>query len=227
MLVRSKISFLLFSLFISSTFSGIGFSQNVSYLDSLDGKFALQFQITDNFSLTNFQGTVFSGKYHFNKRDAIRLGISLNLGKIDSETEYNFLDTTIVNNSKQEENRFDITINTQYIRYMNVTESIAFFGGIGPFINFFKLTRERAIKAGEIDDKLKTETNGFTTGLDMIIGVEWWFHKHMSLSAEYGIQFAYRSSENIIRDEEKEGKTEYTTYDLTGNQINFGISVYF
>ena len=227
MLVRSKISFLLTSLIISLTYSGIGFAQQASYLDSLDGKFALQFQITDNFSLTNFQGTVLSGKYHFSRRDAIRIGVSLNLRGSDAEYEIKYFDTTAVDNSKLDDNKFEIIVNTQYIRYMNVSESIAFFGGIGPFINFFNLTRERTIKAGEIDDKLETETNGFTTGLDMIIGVEWWFHKHMSLSAEYGIQFAYRSSENIIRDEEKEGKTEYTTYDLTGNQINFGISVYF
>ena len=102
MLFNSKISFLIVSFFINSTFISISSSQNVSYLDSLDGKFALQFRITDNFSLSNFQGTILSGKYHFSKRDAIRLGISLSLSSSDSETELNRLDTTIVDKSKDD-----------------------------------------------------------------------------------------------------------------------------
>ena len=65
--------------------------QNESYLDSLEGKFALQFQISDNFNLTNFQGTTFSGKYHFSGSDAIRLGLSLDFGnsEIDGNTNQN------------------------------------------------------------------------------------------------------------------------------------------
>ena len=33
----------------------------------------------------------------------------------------------------------------------------------------------------------------FSIGLDAIAGVEWSFHKNMSLSAEYGIKFYYIS----------------------------------
>jgi hypothetical protein len=227
MLIKSKISFLLFSLFISTIFSGKVFSQKVSHLDSLDGKFALQFQINENFRLSNFQGTVLSGKYHFSRRDAIRIGVSLYLRGSDAEYEINYFDTTAVDNSKLDDNKFEIIVNTQYIRYLNVSESIAFFGGVGPFFSYTDGTNERVISVGGIEKKSESQINGYGIGLDLIAGVEWWFHKQMSLSAEYGIQFAYRSSENIIRDEEKEGKTEYTTYDLTGNQINFGVSVYF
>ena len=46
-----------------------------SYLDSLDGKYALQFQISENFTLSDFQGTTLSGKYQTGKRTAIRLGV--------------------------------------------------------------------------------------------------------------------------------------------------------
>jgi hypothetical protein len=47
-------------------------SAQTSYLDSLDGKFALQFQISENFTLTNFQGATLSGKYQLGKRSAVR-----------------------------------------------------------------------------------------------------------------------------------------------------------
>ncbi|MGB5288021.1 MAG: hypothetical protein WBN42_05990, partial [Ignavibacteriaceae bacterium] len=72
MLINSNIRILLSFLFFFQLFMSTVFSQSSSNLDSLDGKFALQFQISDNFKLSNFQGTTFSGKYHFGKMDAIR-----------------------------------------------------------------------------------------------------------------------------------------------------------
>ena len=227
MLVRSKISYLIFSLIIISAFSGIGFPQNISYLDSLDGKFGMQFQISNNFTLSDFQGTVISGKYQFSMRDAIRLGVSLNLGESDLESDVNYIDTALVSNAKQDESRFDIIINTQYIRYINVSESIAFLGGVGPFIKLSDITRERVTSLEGIEEKSESQTNGFSLGLDLIAGVEWWFNKSMSLSAEYGLNFEYRSMESNNKDDEKEIKTETTSTYLTGNRIRFGITVYF
>ena len=77
MLTRSYLSNLIMLLFVSQLFITTGFSQSTSYLDSLDGKFALQFQIESLFRLTSFQGSTLSGKYSFSDRDVVRLGISL------------------------------------------------------------------------------------------------------------------------------------------------------
>ena len=85
MLLQSFLKIYFAFLFAALLFVTTGFSQSTSYLDSLDGKFALQFRITNNFSLSNFQGTILSGKYHFSNRDAIRLGVSLQFD--DSESD--------------------------------------------------------------------------------------------------------------------------------------------
>jgi hypothetical protein len=93
---RSYLSNLLTLLVVSQLFITTGFFQSTSYLDSLDGKFALQFQITDNFQLSSFQGAILSGKYHFSSRDAVRLSLSLDFGDSKNEIEVNNLDTNIV-----------------------------------------------------------------------------------------------------------------------------------
>jgi len=227
MLTKTYLSNLLILLFVSQLFITTTFSQSTSYLDSLDGKFALQFQITDNFQLSNFQGTVLSGKYHFSSRDALRLGLEIIFGDSEAETEVNNLDTNTVGQYTEDSNRFGFTVNSQYIHYIRGTNDIAVFGGIGPFFKYYKLTRTREILEDEIETSSESETSLFSTGIDLIVGVEWWFHKYMSLSAEYGLKFSYSSAENNFKDDSVEGESERTSFDISGNHINFGITVYF
>jgi hypothetical protein len=216
-------SFLITSLLFVST----GFSQSTSYLDSLDGKFALQFQINENFSLSNYQGSVLSGKYHFSRRDAIRLGLEINFGDSESEAEINNLDTNIVDQSTDDSNNFGFTINSQYIHYIRGTNDIFFFGGIGPFFKYFNQTRKRELVINEVELSSESEINSFRAGIDLIVGVEWWFHKDMSLSAEYGLKFSYLSSNNKLKDDSREIESKNTAFNISGNHINFGITVYF
>jgi hypothetical protein len=220
-----KISFpFLFALLI---FLSTGFSQSTSYLDSLDGKFALQFQINENFSLSNFQGSVLSGKYHFSNRDAIRLGLEINFGDSDSETLVNNLDTNIVDKSFEDNNNFGFTINSQYIHYIRGTDNISFFGGVGPYFKYYKSTRNRKLAVDEIENVMESENESYGIGLDLLVGVEWWFHKYMSLSAEYGLKFSYQSSKSNFKYDYREGESEQKAYIISGNHINFGITVYF
>ena len=227
MFTKSYLSNLLTLLFVSQLFITTSFSQNTSYLDSLDGKFALQFQISDNFNLASFQGTTFSGKYNFSSRDAVRLGLSIELGDSESETTINYLDTSAVAQSEEDGNRFGLTIKTQYIRYIAGINTISFFGGIGPFISFFNQSVKRVISENGVDVTRESESSGYSAGLDLIIGVDWLFSTYMSLSAEYGLNFSYRSSENNFRDDSRVGDNETREFNISGNHINFGLSVYF
>jgi hypothetical protein len=227
MLTRSYLSNLLILLFVSQLFITTGFSQITSYLDSLDGKFALQFQIADNFQLSSFQGTTLSGKYHFSCWDAVRLGLSIELGDSESETKIDYLDTSAVAKSKEDGNKFGLTLKSQYIRYFRGTKDISFFGGIGPFISFNDQSFKRVIEENGIDITRETEASGFSFGLDLIIGVDWMFSNYMSLSAEYGLNFSYRSSEINSKDDSAEANHETTAFNISGNNINFGITVYF
>ena len=209
-------------------FANTGYCQNSSYLDSLDGKYALQFQISDNFNLTNFQGTTFSGKYHFSDRDAIRLGLSLDIGKADSDAETNQFDSVNVAEVSYNSNNFSVTLKSQYIRYFVETDNIAFYGGTGPFVTYSTLKTEEETTGTPSDKNYKVTNDSFILGVDFIAGVEWFFIKNMSLSAEYGFSFSYRSRtakreiDNGLYSDSNE-----KLYRFSGNDINFGISVYF
>ena len=224
MLFRRNLVITLF-LFV---FSFVSVAQNTSYLDSLKGKYALQFQISDNFNLTNFQGTTFSGKYHLSSKSAVRLGLSLDFGDTEQDATTNQYDTVNVATNNLDQNSFGITVNTQYIQYIIETNEIAFYCGGGPFINYNTLSRETKLTGTSNDRYYKENSDNFSIGLDLIFGVEWFFNKQMSLSAEYGLNFSYRtrSQENKPNDLVSL-KTDETSYQISGNNINFGISVYF
>ena len=216
------ISLLLFFI----VFTKVCLPQNESNLDSLDGKFALQFQISDNFNLTNFQGTIFSGKYHFSNRDAVRLGISLDFGDSNYETDTD-RDTLYSSNSKREVDRFGFSVYAQYIRYMEVTGDIAFFGGVGPFFHYSKENETRQEYYDTLNVKRESDRKLYSGGLDLLIGVEWWFHEYMSLSAEYGLSAYYVSTKDNSNQYDIKSSAKSHSFNISGSNVKFGITVYF
>lgn len=202
-------------------------SAQTSYLDSLDGKFALQFQISENFTLSNFQGATFSGKFHLGKSSALRLGISLSFDDSSVDKEAIVGDTiNYYENSKTNSVGFSIT--AQYLNYLVRTDEIGFYLGTGPTLGFGNSEGEFELEISDSTvQKGSGSANNFTIGLDVIAGVEWSFHKDMTLSAEYGIKFYYihqtSNSESTLRKEER----TLESFRLTYNYVNFGISVYF
>jgi len=170
---------------------------------------------------------VLSGKYHFSKRNAIRLGLEINFGDSDSETTVNNLDTNIVDHSTEDSKNFGFTINSQYIHYIRGTDNISFFGGVGPYFKYYKSTRNRKLVVDDTENIIESENEYYSIGLDLLVGVEWWFHKYMSLSAEYGLKFSYLFSKSSFEDDYVKGESEHKAYNISGNHINFGITVYF
>ena len=223
MLIRRNLIITL-SLFV---FSFVPFAQNTSYLDSLEGQYALQFQISDNFNLTNFQGTTFSGKYHFGCRNAVRAGLSIDLANTEGEANETLLDTTLTNSYDTDQNGFSITIKTQFIQYVPRINNIAFFVGGGPFINFYNNTSKTNYPDNETVTYRKEDIDNFTFGVDLLIGVEWMFSKNTSLSAEYGIQFYHSSYTRNSEDNHLKRKVTEKKFRITRGDLNFGISVYF
>jgi opacity protein-like surface antigen len=207
-------------------FTKVCLPQSESYLDSLDGKFALQFQISDNFNLTNFQGTTFSGKYHFGCRSAVRVGFSVNLNNSDAKNNITLLDTSLTLSSDANQYVFGMIFRTQYIHYIPGMYDIMFFIGGGPFVGFNSGTNEISYTNNDPTNRKET-LDDFTVGLDLLVGVEWMFTKNMSLSAEYGIRFLYNSYTRKLEDDHSISETNIKRYNVDRGDINFGISVYF
>jgi len=215
-------SLLLFILSFISTASA-----QTSYLDSLDGKYALQFQISENFTLTNFQGAMLSGKYQLGKRSALRLGISLSFDDASWDRE-SILSDTMNYFETNKSTSIGITISSQYLSYLIAREDVGFYLGTGPTFGFGVSNSEGEYKVADSTvEKGSGSGDFYTIGLDLIAGVEWSFHKDMTLSAEYGIKFYYtHRTENFDTTTRKEERTS-ESFRLTANYINFGISVYF
>jgi hypothetical protein len=199
-----------------------------SYLDSLDGKFALQFQISNNFQLSDFQGTTFSGKYHFGKRDALRLGVSLGFADGSGQRDETFFDTDSTLQGDIEENSLMINIRMQYIRYFVSTSEVGFYCGIGPFVNYQNM-EQTEIQNPPLNYKLERSLKQFSVGLDLIAGVEWMFSDIFSLSAEYGLLLYYFTYDDIYTYNYRPVKMSRSSdsFRIVSNQVNFGISVYF
>jgi opacity protein-like surface antigen len=214
-------------LFLTLFAAGSSFSQNISGLDSLEGKFALQFQVSDNFTLNNFQGTTFSGKYNFGCRNAVRAGLSIDFTSGESGLSESFPDTSFIRNANIDREAFGITINAQYIQYITGSDNIAFFLGGGPYLSFNNSTGKFYDSSTDPEYTSEETIDNFSTGVDLLMGVEWIFTKNMSLSAEYGIKFSYRNIERIAEDINIKRENTDKSFSVLRGNINFGISVYF
>jgi opacity protein-like surface antigen len=160
--------------------------------------------------------------------DVIRVGLLIDFGKSDGDAETNQFDFVNVVEASYNSNNFSITLKSQYIRYFVETDGIAFYGGTGPFVTY-STSKNEGETTGTPNDKHHKDTNdNFILGVDFIAGVEWFFIKNMSLSAEYGFNFSYRSrtSEREI-DNNLYSDSNEKLYRFSGNDINFGITVYF
>jgi hypothetical protein len=73
---------ILLTLVFFSQMNSPGVAQNQEANHSLErSTWSLQFQISNNFTLSSFQGSVISAKYHFSKQRAFRFGSAISGGR--------------------------------------------------------------------------------------------------------------------------------------------------
>jgi opacity protein-like surface antigen len=203
------------------------YSQDTSKVNSLAGKYALQFQIADNFQLTSFQGSVLSAKYHFTNSSALRLGISFYSNSDGLNEFYNYNADSLNAGQIDNTNGYVVQITIQYLYYYSFPGNINFYLGGGPLYgkSFYKDHSESIYS--DTTYSSNASSNGWSVGVDLAAGVEWFFTSNMSLSAGYGLMYLY--STNI------HAETQYShtiTYKFKSNNINadqvkFGLSIYF
>ena len=73
---------------------------------------ALEFQINENFSLSSFQGSTISAKYHFSPKRAMRFGISLSGSIQDQE-----LDRMRMGLQENNQDKLSLVVMSQYLFY--------------------------------------------------------------------------------------------------------------
>ena len=205
-------------------------------------KYSFQFRITNNFSLTQFQGSLLSFKYHFNNNHAIRFGLGLgNRGwSSEDKVEYYGVDSSyVLIESDNSSNDLDLT--TQWLYYFKPQKVIKLYIGAGPLIFYSRgKTDTKNIDTlyqaqGSIYDyRIDRKRYGF--GISTVYGIEWFFHKQMSLLGEYGFEIYYYNDKyeterlrllpGTANSIEKR-KTKENGWILNSSAVKFGLSVYF
>jgi hypothetical protein len=196
------------------------------------GAWALQFQINNDFSLSNFQGSTLSAKHHFSNKKALRFGISLS-GNITDEDFSNISENTVV----RDQNVHSIAVSTQYALYPSPHKNASLFFGAGPVVQH---SRFKQTSTGFTDLSTTTsneENTTWSTGISGVLGMEWFAVRNISFVAEYGTTLVYNSVKRSILIEQQTGTADRTVVSssegsakglqLGSGIVRFGLSAYF
>lgn len=205
-----------------------------------NGKLALQFQITNSFSLTSFQGAVLSGKKQISDNAAVRLGVGLgvivNSGMTETKPQNNDSVKSLGENNTGNQN---INIGLQYLLYPSPEAEINFFFGggvVAGYSRFNTSTKSTQISgAAQYELDQKTEGSGWNVGATGVVGAEWFATKSISFLAEYGILLNYFSQDETSTATSTDapiptsssGTRKTRDFTFTPLQVKFGLSLYF
>lgn len=194
---------------------------------NLDGKFALQFQVGHSFTLRDFQGVTFSGKYHFTNSLAVRLGLGINIINSDGEGDEARRDEDFRNYHFSNTMKYrSIEVKAQLIKYFQVFDEVSFFTGAGPFISSAKSEEERDfVDTSRTDYIYNSEQLEY--GIDFIGGVEWFVRNNIGLSAEYGFAILMGNRKNKHEYEYSRYNSESDIFSIRSSHVKFGVSIYF
>lgn len=233
------------------------------------GDRALQFAVRGLFNLSSFQGGTLSYKKHFSSQSALRIGINIRLnsrayeGSEEWDNTYRYEDyEDSTDYLRFEEETYDLTDNsdiwsadiiTQWIKYPEARNDVQPYWGVGPTLSYSYHNEddESASMDSTADPRFYRYTSfSYGVGVSGVLGLEWFFRKNMSLTAEYQSSFQarygttqrhlkrtsshlYYDEEGTIyrwrsetREQESEVKSSRPDLSLTSS-MKLGLSLYF
>lgn len=238
---------ILIFLLINMLFTPLVFAQDTTAKSNKipEGKWALQFEISNNFTLRSFSGSIISFQKMLSTEKAIRVGLSVYSDYSRSKDHQQNLPLKDSNNiqktdSNQKVNAGDITVEAgiSFIRFKKMIDKVHFFYGYGPGLSFsFQQTHSKVHSYSVLsNDSTYLHSNllssELTPGLEVHgdLGVEWFFRSNMSLLAEYvprfGIKYDHYYSRNFDQGTLSKTKHNNLRFNLDSN-VHFGLSVYF
>lgn len=177
---------------------------------------ALEFRI-QNLKIYSFEGGTISYKKYLKGSKAFRVGISLVNSRLSEEqdrsveNDFITIDSTIAYTSQSSVSSgfYEISINTQYLRYFNPQDDFHSYIGFGPILGIGLSSSEntsvrnpvlnsvRYLALNNVGRKFRKPraTNrsvipsSIFTGITTSMGVEWFCRKNISLLAEYHAAF--------------------------------------
>lgn len=197
---------------------------------------SIQFRVQDCFSLSSFKGGLISYKYHFNDRNALRIGVdnNIDLRELEEDNDVYMMDTS--HYEVFSENRdINISFTIEYLKYFNPEDEIKLFLG-GGLKTAYSRDKEEYDDDSDINSNYHNRyITALRTGLTFSYGLEWKFRKNMALHAEYGhdifwVFYKSKREHHVNPDEtdHKDIRTEIQKgIDFYSTGVLLGLSVYF
>lgn len=215
---------LLILLGLVCSYSGMAYAQNQEApANSLrKGAWALQFGVSQNFTLTSLEGSTISAKHHFSDQSALRYGLTLD-GRFGSDRGGTEEDADLQRKSNEQ----SLALSTEYIRYPDLEQhpldALHLYWGVGPDVSFTRNRRQT------FPDSVAATTYGWGVGIGGVVGAEWFVARRISLIAEYGSVLRYNYDATKTKPGSAPGPTliqSRKTFGLYSQGVKFGISVY-
>lgn len=199
----------------------------------LAGKFALMFQIDQNFDLNSFDGMSFAGKYFFDNNWGVRLAFRTSYNEIDQSASHSNFELDQNTNLIQDHDYVSYKVTPSILYHLLNHNSIQFFIGGGPFISYTndEQAEVRYTKATE-EGRRNNWAKYYAIGFAFYTNVEWFVSQDISLSAEYGFEYSYAEIEiwegNYVDDDLiNEINRDSINKSFRSLPVSLGVSIYF
>lgn len=196
------------------------------------GRWAVQFQVGSNFTLSSFEGAAVYLKSQFSRRLALRMGAGVNGTNEEQKLKYQELGGTSESDIPTKSNSINVTITTKLLYYFNPKSKLNVYLGLGPVGNY-SYTYDESFNSG-ISVVNYFESKYWSGGLNGILGCEFFPLQFLSFTAEYSVTGTYGKGTNnntkrdyYTKEIREYYDIEYTELKLTGNTVRFGLSLYF
>lgn len=201
--------------------------------DKNNNKWALQFQIGNNFTLSSFEGSTISLVRNLSQNSKLRFGISVD-GEIKN-VEKNIIQGA---NCELGNNEMYFSSTLHYIKDLKKNSKIFPYAGIGPIFSFYNQNKNKKTKVECGTTKTSYDLKEYGLGISAVFGTEWFLTSNISLLAEYNSSILYNktkttsitkrktiSAKNYTQTDKNIIKTN--SFSIDPASVKFGLSVYF
>jgi opacity protein-like surface antigen len=200
-----------------------------------EGAWAVQFGIGSNFTITTFAGSTIALKHFCSSSQAYRLSATVN-GSTDSRDGV----TPLVADSMRiitttDGNSESLSLQFNMLFYPLTSSDVNFYWGIGPsgtysHSNSTSETRFVTSSQDTVYSRQSDTRNTWGIGASVVVGVEWFATKSISLNAEYTGTLNYTHSSSSSEGEIPSRPASESTsksFSVNSGGVRFGLAAYF
>ncbi len=233
---------------ITLSFSCLAQNKSSDSVSLSEGKWALQFGIAGNFTLTSFQGSTIGAKYQLSENKAIRGGITINGSTNDGPNSFtgsigDTSNSTVPGSTSAKSATVSFVL--QYLWYMNPNGIIHLYAGLGPLFSYsysynssdYSYLYNASNQGYWVREIYSSNSIQRAVGGAAVVGVEWFASQWLSLHADYNESVQYQWRSTSANNERSSSYINYTPFHLdtsgstkgwtlSSSGVSFGLNIY-